>query len=161
MSVSVQYASLCMQNVEARIMRMLALEEDRRADGRRCNEVRPISSRAGLLPCTHGSALFTRGETQTIAVTTLGVCAAREAESSHNIIGCLPCRTRSGCIELLSTTGCKLVCFGIALRCTSDCLRFQRLTPCVLQYCAIHCLSLTVYVTFGFSPQFLYMQQSG
>jgi hypothetical protein len=53
-------------------MRKLALEENRRADGRACDEVRPISSRAGLLPCTHGSALFTRGETQTIAVTTLG-----------------------------------------------------------------------------------------
>lgn len=53
-------------------MRRMATREDRRADGRRCDEVRPITSRAGLLPCTHGSALFTRGETQTIAVTTLG-----------------------------------------------------------------------------------------
>lgn len=53
-------------------MRRMALEENRRADGRRCDDVRQISSRAGLLPCTHGSALFTRGETQTIAVVTLG-----------------------------------------------------------------------------------------
>ena len=60
------------QSVEARVMRRMALGEDRRADGRRCDEVRPISSRAGLLPSTHGSSLFTRGETQTIAVVTLG-----------------------------------------------------------------------------------------
>lgn len=53
-------------------MRQMALEEDRRADGRACGQVRPISSRAGLLPSTHGSALFTRGETQTISVVTLG-----------------------------------------------------------------------------------------
>ncbi len=53
-------------------MRRMALGEDCRADGRRCDEVRPITSRAGLLPSTHGSSLFTRGETQTIAVVTLG-----------------------------------------------------------------------------------------
>lgn len=62
----------CAQHVEARVMRQMALEEDRRADGRACCQVRPISSRAGLLPSTHGSALFTRGETQTISVVTLG-----------------------------------------------------------------------------------------
>ncbi len=56
-------------------MRRMAAAEDRRADGRRCGEVRPIAARAGLLPCTHGSALFTRGETQTIAVATLGARA--------------------------------------------------------------------------------------
>ncbi|KAK9901313.1 hypothetical protein WJX75_005944 [Coccomyxa subellipsoidea] len=60
------------KSVEARVMRRMALGEDRRADGRRCDEVRPISSRAGLLPSTHGSSLFTRGETQTVAVVTLG-----------------------------------------------------------------------------------------
>ena len=62
----------CAQHVEARVMRQMALGEDRRADGRACGQVRPISSRAGLLPSTHGSALFTRGETQTISVVTLG-----------------------------------------------------------------------------------------
>ncbi|CAL8470982.1 g10524 [Coccomyxa elongata] len=60
------------KHVEARVMRQMALEEDRRADGRACGQVRPITSRAGLLPSTHGSALFTRGETQTISVVTLG-----------------------------------------------------------------------------------------
>ena len=53
-------------------MRDLAIRDNVRADGRQCKEVRPIACRAGLLPCTHGSALFTRGETQTISVTTLG-----------------------------------------------------------------------------------------
>ena len=54
-------------------MRDLILEEGIRADGRSLTEVRPIASQCGLLPRTHGSVLFTRGETQTIAVTTLGV----------------------------------------------------------------------------------------
>ena len=53
-------------------MRRLLLDEGFRADGRSKTEVRPIRSRAGLLPGTHGSALFTRGETQAIAVATLG-----------------------------------------------------------------------------------------
>lgn len=54
-------------------MRGLVLREGYRADGRALHEVRPITCRAGALPRTHGSALFTRGETQAIAVTTLGV----------------------------------------------------------------------------------------
>jgi len=57
-------------------MRDLATKENMRADGRQCDEVRPIACRAGLLPCTHGSALFTRGETQTISVTTLGTVSS-------------------------------------------------------------------------------------
>ncbi len=54
-------------------MRNLILEEGRRADGRGLRDVRDIYSRCGLLPRVHGSALFTRGETQAIAVTTLCV----------------------------------------------------------------------------------------
>jgi hypothetical protein len=46
-----------------------------RADGRGVTDIRPITSRAGLLPRTHGSALFTRGETQSICVATLGTTA--------------------------------------------------------------------------------------
>jgi len=41
-------------------------------DGRRADEIRPISSEVGLLPCTHGSGLFCRGETQALTITTLG-----------------------------------------------------------------------------------------
>ncbi len=68
-------------------MRDLAARENMRADGRQCDEVRPIACRAGLLPCTHGSALFTRGETQTITVTTLGKFAPesyKQASCSNN-----------------------------------------------------------------------------
>lgn len=53
-------------------MRDLIIEEGIRADGRGLADVRPITSRCGILPRTHGSVLFTRGETQSIAVTTLG-----------------------------------------------------------------------------------------
>jgi polyribonucleotide nucleotidyltransferase len=53
-------------------MRELVLRDGYRADGRGVGDVRPIVSRAGVLPRTHGSALFTRGETQALAVTTLG-----------------------------------------------------------------------------------------
>ena len=64
-------------------MRDLAIRDNVRADGRQCNEVRPIACRAGLLPCTHGSALFTRGETQTISVTTLGKPLSRIPPSTQ------------------------------------------------------------------------------
>src|SRR3989344_3301105 len=50
----------------------MVLEEGRRLDGRALNEIRPISIEPSFLPRTHGSALFTRGETQTLAVCTLG-----------------------------------------------------------------------------------------
>lgn len=64
--------SLALKRVESGVMRSLVLNEGYRADGRGVNEVRPIWSRAGVLPRTHGSVLFTRGETQALAVTTLG-----------------------------------------------------------------------------------------
>jgi 3' exoribonuclease family, domain 1 len=60
------------QAVESAVFRKLVLQEGLRSDGRSLDEVRPIRSRAGLLPRAHGSALFTRGETQVIATTTLG-----------------------------------------------------------------------------------------
>ena len=50
----------------------MILEEGRRADGRALDEVRPISAEVGILPRTHGSALFTRGQTQALVTTTLG-----------------------------------------------------------------------------------------
>ena len=60
------------ETVERDEMRTMILEEGRRADGRRTDEIRPISIRVGVLPRTHGSALFTRGETQALVVSTLG-----------------------------------------------------------------------------------------
>jgi polyribonucleotide nucleotidyltransferase len=59
-------------NLEKDEVRKIVLDKNIRADGRRPDEIRPISSSVGLLPRTHGSALFTRGETQALAVATLG-----------------------------------------------------------------------------------------
>jgi len=50
----------------------LVLEEDRRVDGRKLDEIRPLSAEAGILPRTHGSGLFQRGETQALSIVTLG-----------------------------------------------------------------------------------------
>lgn len=58
--------------VEKQELRRLILEEDLRADGRNTRTVRPIWIEARPLPCAHGSAVFTRGETQVLGVTTLG-----------------------------------------------------------------------------------------
>ena len=64
------------------MVRQMALE-GQRADGRQAAEVRHISSRASVLPCTHGSALFTRGETQSLAVATLGEHSLQCALCKH------------------------------------------------------------------------------
>jgi polyribonucleotide nucleotidyltransferase len=60
------------KETEARIVRDAILDHGRRIDGRDLVTVRQIQSEVGLLPRTHGSALFTRGETQALVVTTLG-----------------------------------------------------------------------------------------
>ena len=56
-------------------LRDLVLQQRKRIDGRGLKDVRPITCEVGLLPRTHGSGLFTRGETQALAVTTLGTAA--------------------------------------------------------------------------------------
>jgi polyribonucleotide nucleotidyltransferase len=58
--------------LQKRLVRELILNEGRRIDGRGFDDIRPISIEVGLLPRTHGSALFTRGETQCLATVTLG-----------------------------------------------------------------------------------------
>ncbi|HLT48463.1 MAG TPA: polyribonucleotide nucleotidyltransferase [Rubricoccaceae bacterium] len=60
------------KEAESRVMREMILDEGRRLDGRRTDEVRPIWSEVGYLPRVHGSAIFTRGETQALAQVTLG-----------------------------------------------------------------------------------------
>jgi polyribonucleotide nucleotidyltransferase len=60
------------KELEGKIVRWNILDTGKRIDGRDLTTVRPILSEVGLLPRTHGSALFTRGETQAIVVTTLG-----------------------------------------------------------------------------------------
>ena len=59
-------------NLESRIVRERVLSGEKRIDGRDTDEVRTIAVRIGVLPRTHGSALFTRGETQAIVVATMG-----------------------------------------------------------------------------------------
>ena len=59
-------------DVEKEAMRNLVLDEGRRLDGRATDEVRPIWCEVDYLPCAHGSAIFTRGETQSLATVTLG-----------------------------------------------------------------------------------------
>jgi polyribonucleotide nucleotidyltransferase len=61
-----------LHDLESQEMRRRILEEGCRADGRGTTDIRPISGRVGVLPRVHGSALFTRGETQALVVTTLG-----------------------------------------------------------------------------------------
>jgi polyribonucleotide nucleotidyltransferase len=60
------------EELEKEEMRRLIIKEGRRADGRSVTQVRPITCEIGLLPRTHGSALFTRGQTQALVATTLG-----------------------------------------------------------------------------------------
>ncbi|CAI5971893.1 unnamed protein product, partial [Closterium sp. NIES-64] len=61
-----------LKELTSRIMRRIIVTEGRRSDGRGTSDVRPIESACGVLPRVHGSALFTRGETQALAVATLG-----------------------------------------------------------------------------------------
>lgn len=60
------------KKIQAHHMREAILQDNCRIDGRTCDQIRPINIEMGLLPRTHGSALFTRGETQSLAVATLG-----------------------------------------------------------------------------------------
>ncbi|TAK07015.1 polyribonucleotide nucleotidyltransferase, partial [bacterium] len=62
----------CFDELQKDCFRQLIIKERRRSDGRGLKEVRPITCEVEVLPRTHGSALFTRGETQALVVTTLG-----------------------------------------------------------------------------------------
>ena len=63
------------ENLESRILRDMIIQDKKRIDGRSSVDIRPISSEAGVLPRAHGSALFSRGETQALAALTLGTSA--------------------------------------------------------------------------------------
>ena len=58
--------------VMKKAMRNMILDEGKRLDGRKTDEIRPIWCEVGVLPCAHGSAVFTRGETQSLSTVTLG-----------------------------------------------------------------------------------------
>ena len=63
---------LVLESIEYDIFRSITVNEKTRADGRKMDEIRPLSTEIDVLPRTHGSAVFTRGETQAMAITTLG-----------------------------------------------------------------------------------------
>ena len=71
-------AGKVVKKLEAEIVRGAILKDGQRIDGRTTTQVRPIESIVGFLPRTHGSALFTRGETQSICTTTLGTKDAEQ-----------------------------------------------------------------------------------
>ncbi len=63
---------LVLEDIEYKIFRQIVVNEKTRADGREMDEIRPLSTDIDVLPRTHGSALFTRGQTQSLSVVTLG-----------------------------------------------------------------------------------------
>lgn len=66
------------EKIEVEEVRRGIIEEERRPDDRKLDEIRSLSSEVGLLPRTHGSGLFTRGQTQVLSVTTLGSLAEEQ-----------------------------------------------------------------------------------
>jgi len=72
-------------DMEAKVVRSQILEGEPRIDGRDTRTVRPISIRTSVLPRTHGSALFTRGETQALVIATLGT--ARDSQKIDALMG--------------------------------------------------------------------------
>lgn len=64
--------NMVLSDIEYNLFRSIVVKEKKRADGRKMDEIRKLSTDIDLLPRTHGSALFTRGETQALSVTTLG-----------------------------------------------------------------------------------------
>lgn len=73
------------EEVEYEILRKAILDENKRSDGRKSDEIRDINCEVGVLARTHGSALFTRGETQSLGITTLGT--AHDEQMFDNIDG--------------------------------------------------------------------------
>ena len=69
--LEVQYPEL-IYKIQKKIVRRWLLEDHKRVDGRRMDQIRPLASEVGILPRTHGSGLFTRGQTQVLTIATLG-----------------------------------------------------------------------------------------
>ncbi len=73
--ISEKSVKCALNDVEKEEVRKFIIEKRKRVDGRSFDEIRPISCEVGILPRTHGSGLFTRGQTQSLSVTTLGTSA--------------------------------------------------------------------------------------
>jgi polyribonucleotide nucleotidyltransferase len=76
-----------MEDIEYRVMRAQVLDKGERVDGRDLTTIRPISIEAGMLPRTHGSALFTRGQTQALVAVTLGTADDEQRIDSIDVSG--------------------------------------------------------------------------
>ena len=89
---SIGQAASIIDNFDGEVLRKRILDEKVRADGRNLTEIRPIDIMLGILPRAHGSAVFTRGQTQSLGVVTLGTVAnaqkidAIEGESSKKFM---------------------------------------------------------------------------
>jgi polyribonucleotide nucleotidyltransferase len=76
-----------LEEIEYRVMRKQVLERGERVDGRDLDTIRPISIETGVLPRTHGSALFTRGQTQALVSVTLGTADDEQRIDSIDVAG--------------------------------------------------------------------------
>ncbi len=68
----------CLYKTQKFVVRRWLLDEQKRVDGRKMDEIRPLASEVGILPRTHGSGLFTRGQTQVLTTVTLGPVSDRQ-----------------------------------------------------------------------------------
>lgn len=75
----------CIYKIQKNIVRTWLLEEQKRVDGRKMDEMRPLSAEVNLIPRVHGSGMFTRGQTQVLSIATLGVL--RDAQTLDGIDG--------------------------------------------------------------------------
>jgi len=73
-------------NLDAEVVRSRILNEGKRADGRGLKDIRPIDIMIGILPRAHGSALFTRGQTQSLGIVTLGTVADSQRIDSIDLM---------------------------------------------------------------------------
>lgn len=75
---TIKQAKECANDIVKNEVRRLITEDKVRPDGRRIDEIRPLAAETDLLPLTHGTALFTRGETQTLSIVTLGAAGEHQ-----------------------------------------------------------------------------------
>ena len=68
----------CMYMLQKKIVRRWLIDEEKRVDGRKMDEIRPLNAEVGLLPRVHGSGMFTRGQTQVLTTLTLGPISDRQ-----------------------------------------------------------------------------------
>lgn len=83
---TIKLVSEIVDNLDAEVVRSRILNEGKRADGRGLKDIRPIDIMIGILPRAHGSALFTRGQTQSLGIVTLGTVADSQRIDSIDLM---------------------------------------------------------------------------